>query len=347
MRLKKLFFLLIAEMLVLAPAAGCDGKEYLPIELVPEGVGMVAGIKVNEAMRNWDLYSQMDGNEGASEQFEEAREEFLEETGIDLSDVSEVVIFADVSSEEDMEYYGIIMTGNFGDEDLVDRIEAKSEMDFRTEKFADYTIYVDHDNDSAFVAISNKMIILGSEGAVKDCIDVASGEVYRLSGVVLDNYNSLGDVVMKLSMVVPNDAKESFAEVPDEAMVPVGMEAFSEIRTLGMAADMGTQSMTVIVNADFSSPGSAADAAEALETMIDFIAMMSTEQEMADMLGRIEISVRASRMYLTYEISLAEMAELGESLKDSMGMPAIPAMPPDIDSPGNLWELPEEEPDLD
>ncbi len=346
MKLKRLFFLLITAMLVLTPAAGCDGKEYLAIELVPEGVDMIAGIKVSEAVRNWDLYSQLDENQEAYEQFEEAKKEFLEETGIDLSDVSEAVIFSDVSSAESMEYFGIIMTGNFADKDLVDSIEEKTEMDFTTEKYADYTLYVDRDNDSAFVAISNTMIILGSEGAVKDCIDVADGEINRLSGVVLDTYNSLGDVVMKLSMVVPDDFRESFAEPPDEAMVPVGMEAFADMQTLGMAIDMETQSMTVRVNADFSDSGSAADAAEALETMIEFIAMMSTEQEMADMLDRIEISVSDSRMYLTYEISMAELAELGESFKDGMGMPGIPTAPPDIDIPDDMPEIPEE-PDLD
>jgi hypothetical protein len=183
------------------------------------------------------------------------------------------------------------------------------------------------------------MIIMGSIRAVKDCIDVINGDLARQTGTVLDTYNDMGNVMFKLAMMIPQEAKEAFTDQPEDEIMPVGLESFEDMQSLGMAADMGTQTLTINVNIEFTSADSAAKAAESLETMIDFIAMMSQDEESANLLKAIEITTGSSRVYLDYEISLAELSEMAESFEDGSGFPMIPSGPPDMELPED-FELP-------
>jgi len=331
MKLKKLLLLLLISVLVLMPVAGCDGKEYKAIELVPEGADMIAGIKVGEAISAWQLYSATEEGTDISGRVEEVMSEFTDQTGMDPGDILEVVIFTDMSAMETEEYSGLIMTGNFDDEDLVDRIVEKTGTDFTADKYCGYTYYVASNDEGAFMILNDQMAIAGSVDAVRDCIDVIAGKIEKISGEVLETYNSLGDVVVRLALVVPEEAKEALAEEPGEAMMPVAMEPFEDMQTVGLALDLNEWVMTLKVDAGFSSPESAGKAAEALETMIDFYALMSPDEETAELVERIEITSSGSRMQILFEMGLLELAELAESYTGERGMAPMPFVPPDIE----------------
>ena len=351
MKIKNIVLVCLALALMLIPVTGCnESVKYEALELVPEGINMLAGIQVSEALRNWQLYSELEGNENTQEQFDETKESFTDEIGIDMNDISKAVIFARESSTETMEYTGIILEGNFTDKDLIDNIENETGKKFETESYGDFTLYTDANDDAAVVPLNNTMIIMGSIQAVKDCIDVINGDLGRETGTVLDTYNDMGDVMFKLAMMIPQEAKEAFADQPEQEMMPVGLESFEDMQSLGMAADMGTQTLTINVNIEFFPADSAAKAAESLETMIDFIAMMSQDEESANLLKAIEITTGGSRVYLDYEISLAELSEMAESFEGGSGFPMFPSGSPDMELPEDFefpgwseddFELPE------
>jgi hypothetical protein len=340
--MKKLILSLVLVIVLLIPAAGCGSKvDFEPLELVPDGVQMVAGIRVSEALRDWSIYSQLDGSNQTSEQFDEAKEEFLNRTGIDLNDISEAVVFASLSentSPEQPEYAAVIMTGNFADKELISRIEEKTEKELVPEEYGDFTLYLDAVGESGLVLVSNTMLILGTIDALKDCLDVAGGVKEAAGGVLMDTYNNMGEVMLRLSLIIPKKARESFAEQPAGEMMPVGMKAFADMETLGMAAMMSPQGLTFKMNADFSVVDSADEAAESLETMIKFFGIMSSDSETADMLERIKISSGNSRLSLTYDITLAELAGMMESLGNGNGegFPMMPSLFPGMDKGDNL-----------
>jgi hypothetical protein len=334
MGLKKLLSLLLVMAVMMLPAAGCGGeKEYNAIELVPEGADMIVGIKISEAISKWNLYSAVEEEPEMSEQVEGAMDEFIGQTGVDPRDVLEVVLFANMATLESGEHLGFIMSGDFSDGDLIDKIAEETEMEFTQSKYGGFTMYTDRHEEGAVVVLSRKLIIIGSVPAVKDCIDVAGGKVKRVSGVVMDTYNSLGDTIVRLAMVVPEDVKESFTEETAEAPVPIAMEAFADIQTLGVALDQDMDAMTIKVNADFGSAESAEDAADSLGTMIDFIGMMSPEEETKDLLERIEISASGSRVYINFEVSMSEIEKLGESFMGEMGGMEQMPIPPEVEIP--------------
>lgn len=337
MKIKNIVLICLTLVMMLVPITGCNGSvTYKALELVPEGINMLAGVKVSEMLRNWQLYSELEGDESTEEQFDEMSDSFIDETGIDVHDISNAIIFARESSMDTMEYTGIILEGNFTDQDLIDNIEKETGNTYETVNYGDFTLYTDTYADAAVLPLNNSMIVMGSIQAVKDCIDVIEGNLSRVSSAVLDTYNDMGDVMLKLAMMIPQDAKESFADQPEGDMMPVGLESFEDMQSLGLAADMGTQTLTINVNIEFSPADSAAKAAESLETMIDFIAMMSQDEESAGLLQGIEITTGGSRVYLDYEVSLSELAEMAESFEDGTGFPMVPSGPPGMELPDDF-----------
>jgi hypothetical protein len=351
MKIKNIVLVCLALTLMLIPATGCkEGAKYEALELVPEGINMLAGIQVSEALRNWQIYSELEGSENAEKPFDEVRDSFADEIGIDLNDITNAVIFAKTSSTETMEYTGIILEGNFTDKDLIGNIEKETGNQFETENYEGFTLYTDSNADDALVTLNNTMIIIGSIQAVKDCIDVINGDLSMETGAVLDTYDDMGNVMVKLAMMIPAEAKQSFADQPEQDMMPVGLESFEDMQSLGLAADLGTQTLTISVNLDFSTSDSAVKAAESLETMIDFVAMMSQDEESAEIFTGLEITTGGSRVYIDYEISLDELTEMAESFEDSAGFPMMPSdsfdmeLPEDFEFPDEfeLPEIPEE-----
>ena len=321
-------------VVTLLPAAGCgSGVDYEPLELVPEKAGLIAGIRVSDAVRDWQIYCELKGNEIQEEQFDDMKAEFLENTGLDMNSISEAVLFTDVSEEQSGEgmggYSGAVLTGNFADRELIERIAENTETTFTEKVYGDYTIHLGGKEKGGIVKLNNTMIIMGTEDALRDCIDVAEGKQNAVSGVIMDTYESLGESMLRLAMTVPEGERHSLPEQSEQAIMgPVGLEPFEKMETIGLAADLGTQALTMKMHADFTDTESAAGAAGSLETMLNFFALMSQEEEMTEMLDRIKITVSASRMHLSYDIPLAELAEMLESVGDADNFSDFPSMLP-------------------
>ena len=104
MNLKKLLGVILICTIMLLPATACDGGvDYKPLDLVPQGADMLAGIKVSDAVRAWQLFAELDGSEETSGFYDEIREEMLNTSGLDLSTISEFFIFADMSETESID----------------------------------------------------------------------------------------------------------------------------------------------------------------------------------------------------------------------------------------------------
>ncbi|MFC2010410.1 hypothetical protein ACFLVU_01940 [Chloroflexota bacterium] len=332
MNIKKLVLLLLVSAVMLLPAVGCGGgKEYDAIELVPEGADMIVGIQLSEAISKWDLYSEVEEETEMSQQFEGAMDDFVGEMGVDPRDISDMVLFGDMSSMETDEYMGFIIAGDFGKGSLIGDIEKGSGMEFTTSKYGDYTLYTDQQGQGAVVIINSKMIIIGSVAAVKDCIDVAGGKVERVSGTVLTTYNELGDSMLRLAMVIPEEDRGSLTEETAGAPMPLATEAFADMETLGLAVDQGADVMTIEANLSFGGAQSAEDAADAISGMIDMFGVMSPERETKDLLDKMEIRASGSRVYVSFEISLSELEEMAGSFVPDMSSFTEPPEMPEFD----------------
>lgn len=315
---KKLLCWFLGLVLMLVTAAGCGVPELNAIELVPENANLIVNIQAGKIINDQALreaYTEAEKGPDLPQEVEEALDEVVEETGIDLRDISEAIIFTDMTTMDVEDYLGIIVEGNFDEQLIIDKIEEKAEMEFTVSEYRDYRLYIDQDGESAVALLSEKMLLLGSTRAVKDAIDVSKGEKERASGAVLDTYNRFGDVLIKFAFEIPEEAIESVAEQPITGDMPISMEPFADIETVGFAINREAGTITAQIDLLFLSAESAEDAKDTLSGAISFFKGMSPDEQMKELLGKIEVDFTNSWVTIDFEITIAEIEELTETFQ--------------------------------
>ncbi len=319
MGLKRLLSCFLILVLVLITAAGCGGApELTAMELIPRNANMIVSIQVSKILNDQDLrdaYNRAEIEEGQPQTFEEALDNVIEETGIDPRDISEAVVFADMTSIEEAEYLGIIVEATFDKNELIDQIEEEWGLDFTVSDYKGYELYIDQDEGFAFTFLSDEMVLLGTTQAVKDAIDVSKGEKAGASGVVLDTYNRFGDALIKLALKVPEETRESITEEPMPGDMPISMESFADVETVGFALGKEMETITARIDLHFLSAESAEDAGDTLSSTIGFFGAMSPDQQIKELLDKIEVEIADSWVIINYAITLSEIEELMETFE--------------------------------
>ena len=159
------------------------------------------------------------------------------------------------------------------------------------------------------------MVLLGSTKAVQDAIDVSKGERERASGLILDAYNRFGDVLIKVAFEVPQEARESLAEEPLPGGMPISLEPFADIDIVGFALNKEMKTITAQIDLYFLSAESAEDAKDTLSGAVSFFKGMSTDQQMKELLGKIEIGITDFWVTIDFEITIPEIEELVETFQ--------------------------------
>ena len=315
---KKVVFWLLVLVLILATAAGCKAPKLTAIELVPQDANLIGNIQVSKIINDQDLrnaYDKAKKEPGQPQTVEEALNELVEETGIDLLDVSQVVIFADIAALEQANYLGFIVEGTFDEKQFIDDIEEKAGEEFTASDYKGYKLYIDEEEEFGIAFLTDRMLLLGSTKAVKDVIDVSNGDRKQVNGIILDAYNRLGDVLIKFAFEFPEEAREALTEelVPDE--IPISLEPFANIDILGFALNKQAETITIQINPHFLSTDSAEDARDTLSGAIILFKGILQVPEIKELLGKIEVSVTDSWLTIAFEITLSEIERLTETFQ--------------------------------
>lgn len=318
---KKIFAGLLVFVLLLALVPGCAVSEFNAIELVPENVNLIAGIQVGQMVNDQALrgaYEEVEKGPDIPPKVEEALDDVLEKTGIDLRDVSQAVVFADITDMEAMdveEYLGIVVEGKFDEGLIIDRFEENGEMDFTISEYQGYKIYIDQDEGLIVTFLSEKMLLLGSTKAVYDTIDVSKGEKEKAGGVLVDTYNRFGDAMIKVAIGIPEESRESMTEEPVTGEMPISLETFADVETIGFAFNRNLEMVTIQVDFHFLSADSATDARDTLSGTVSVFKGMSQDERVKDLLSKIEVGVDGSWVTIDFAVALAEIENLMETFR--------------------------------
>ncbi len=312
--------------LVVLPVAGCNNSRKL-IELVPDGVSMVAEIQVNDIVRAWRVYSAVKGNEATVEWFEQAKDEFRETSGLEMDDISEVLLFAahgDVPTDGMPAYAGGIVNGKLDGDRTIENISRATGLTFDEEPYGEFTIHLSTDGEKAAAFLTGSVMVMGSPEAVKNCLDVAQGDGAPVSGQVLNMYTSLGSGVMRMAMVVPDASNKPTAEVPDiTAMMIPGLQVLSEIETLGTVVTMDAQKVTVDNRFGFPATDTADKAAKAMKAVMSLFSLAG-ESDAADLAERIEITAVDTAVRFSCDLTYAELTEMLDAFEEMKDVPQMP-----------------------
>jgi len=318
MNLKKLISWLLVLVLILATVAGCKVPEPTAIELVPQDANLIANVQVSKIINDQDLrdaYDKAEKEPGQPQTAEEALNELVRETGIDLRDFSEAVIFADMTTMNVEEYLGMIVEGTFDKKQFIDNIEEKAEMDFTVSDYKGYKLYTDEEEEFGIAFLSDRTLLLGTTKAVKDAIDVSKGDREPVGGIILDTYNRLGDALVKVAFEFPKEARKALTEEPVPGEIPISLEPFADMDILGFALNKEADTITAQIDSHFLSMDSAQDAKDTLSGAISLFKGMSTDQQMKELLGKIEVDITDSWVNINFEITLPEIEELTETFQ--------------------------------
>ena len=316
MDLKKLFSWLLVLVFMSVIVVGCGAPGLTAIELVPQDANLIANIQLSKIINDRDLrdaYDEAEKEPGQPQTVEEALDELVEETGIDLRDFSEVVIFADITTLEQAGYLGVIVEGTFNETQFIDNIEQEAGEELITSDYKGYGLYTDEGEEFGIAFLSNRVLLLGTMEAVKDAIDVSKGDREQVGGIILDAYNRLGDALIKFAFEVPEEAREALTEelVPGE--IPISLDPFADIDIVGFAISKRAETITIQINPHFLSTDSAQDAKDTLSGAISLFKGVLQVPEIKELLGKIEVSVTDSWVTIVLEMTLSEIESLIET----------------------------------
>ncbi len=316
MHTQKLFYWLLVLVLMLPVVAGCEVSELNAIELVPQGANLIAEIQVSKIVDDQDFrdaYDKADKEPGQPQTIEEALDELVEETGIDLRDFSRAVIFADVTTMEQAEYLGCILEGTFDEKQFIDNIEEQAGDEFTTSDYKGYKLYIDEEDEFGIAFLSDRMLLLGATEAVKDAIDVSKGDRERVGGIILDTYNRLGDALIKFACEFPEEARRALTEGPVPGDIPISLESFADIDIFGFALNKEADTIITQIDSHFLSTDSAQDAKDTLSGAISLFKGTAQDPETKELLSKIEVTLNDSWVTIAFEITLSELEQLTET----------------------------------
>jgi hypothetical protein len=317
MDLRKLLFPVLVLLLLLISVAGCASATARPIELVPQDANFVANIKLSQILSDPDFknaYDQAKKSPDQPQTFDAALDKVVQESGIDLRDFSEGLIFGDVTNLERADYIGVIVEGSFNEATFIGNIEARAKEKFTTSDYKGYRVYTSDDGKFALAFLSERMLLLGSPRAVNDVIDVSKGERSRLSGQVLDTYDGLGDGLIKAAFKIPESARRGLGEQP-AAGIPFSLKPFADTDLVGFVFNKQDEVITIRIDAHFVSTTSAQDAKDTVSGAITLLKGMSQEPEVKELLGAIQVTVSESLLTVTLKTTLSQLEKLTESFQ--------------------------------
>ena len=141
MSLKYILFLLLTSVLVLVPVTGCKESKFIPVDLVPQGANLIANVQISKIVNDRDIrdaYDKFEKEAGQPRTAEEGLDELVEETGIDIDDFSQAVVFADTNKMERNDYIGFIAEGDFNEKRFINNIEDRTGERFSISDYKGY-----------------------------------------------------------------------------------------------------------------------------------------------------------------------------------------------------------------
>lgn len=293
--LKKILPLLIP-VLVVSLLIGCAGTDekatsITSVEMVPQRADMVAKINIGDILEDDDLeslYARLPKDPDDPQTFEEGVATVIKETGIDLRDLEEILLFGDTSSGTgDESYLGAIATGTFTEASFIVDIEETGNIEFSSYDHKGYEIYTVEDELVAIAFPNDDTLVIGTPELVEDVIDVKTGDEPALAGDVLEKYSRLGGALVKLAThVAPEYTEDALDQAYERLPVQIDLSAIANLETAGLTLDREEESVVLDLELCFTSTQSAKD----VKGFISLAKMaISMPELLAEILGETSI----------------------------------------------------------
>jgi len=299
---------------------------------VPQRADLLAEIELAEILDDEDfaeLYQAIAAQSPALPRTLDAALDNLEYgTGIDLRDLTHVIVFADAEElVESMEsasgssppYWGALVEGELNENTIIHGIESRMGQELAISSYQNHTLYslADSHNqgdalNTAFLA--EEQMVIGTSLAVKDVIDVTVGLQEPISGTVYDLYCQLGDALTKLASYVPESLTSQIpAEIP-LGPVNLSMLSFRDVGYTTLALTKSEAIITADVHLEFTNSDSAKTSGQLLWIAITASKYIVSDPDIGELLSKVHTSTSSTSVSLTASLTISEIERLASMI---------------------------------
>ena len=316
-----------AVLLALAAAACTDAPPPEPIDLVPADANLVAHIDLGQILLDPDVsggFESVPLGEDGPATLDEALAEFEAETGIDLLQFANIVVFGafDPAGLDDQPDFGILARGTFDGDAILDKVRLGSGGELREDEYRGHALLIGAEEDGSetvMTVLADEVFVFGTLGAVTSVIDVLEDGEGALAGPLLDTYVALGDPLVKAAFAVPSGAFDDLGGVPTDAIpIPFDPSLLSDITIAGFAADKEADLVTVTVTLEYASAASAEAASDYFSALLTLAGPFLPPGAAADLVGLIDISHLDTTVTISFSATVDQLTGAAEELGPSM-----------------------------
>ena len=320
---------LAAGIMLLGLAAACGGSGGGSSSsdsggLFPQRANVVGSLAASEALEAIDLdldqFLDMlssdfqDEGEGFDEFF--SIEQFM--PGGLFGDISRVDVFAEIADSDDVEYFGLLLSGNFDEAVLIAALESASGDNLVQRQYKGNNVYSPEDDPDEFdlSVLNGSTFMIGSGGAVNDVIDIEAGDADAASGPLIASFNELNGGLFGFAFEIP----DGLADDPDLGAIsqlgdlPISLDFISALDFVGLGGALEDGSLELTVTMDFTDD----DAAESLESFIKGIVALAggflTDPSTVGLLDGLEVDREGSLLTIGIGIPLADIPNIFDDL---------------------------------
>ena len=312
---------LTAGIMLLGLAAACGGGDSGGSNdsggLFPQRANVVGSVASSDALEaiDQDLDEFLDM---LSSDFQDEGEGFDEFFNIEqfrpgglFGDISRVDVFAEITDSDDVEYFGLLLSGRFDEAVLIAALEAASGDKLVQRQYKGNNVYSPEDNPDEFdlSILNDSMFVIGSGGAVNDVIDIEAGDADAASGPLIATFNGLSGGLFGFAFEIPDGLADDsgLGAIPQLGDLPISLDFISALEIVGLGGALEAGSLALTVTLEFTNE----DAAESLESFIRGIVTLAggflADPSTAGLLDGLEIDRDGSLLTIEIEIPVADI----------------------------------------
>ena len=290
------------------------------VDQVPDGVDTV--VRVDMAITNDTVTQELaraglnsTGPMGGPDNLDAVGTEVDSRTDLDPQAISEVVIFGKVNqsaAESEEEYVGVVVHADWETEEFLESAENDTESVAPTEyertTYNGQTVLEpvgENAADDEWVGVlGDGQFVLGTEAAVTDSIDVATGDAERFDGKLRSAYEETAPGLVKFAVTVPENS------IPAEQTGGIDTGSYQSVETIAGSYYTTQTGAGVEVRLGATGTEGAKDVADVTDGALSIGAGTVQNETAKDALRAVEVERDGQVVTVSYEESVDSLEAL-------------------------------------
>jgi len=246
------------------------------------------------------------------EDYEDVLELIEDEYDIDPAQVHEVTAFTEYGDQLASDYGGAIVKAELSAEEFKDAIEEWDNINFEESERSGSVVYEPEEEGGPWVGtLGSNQVVIGTEDAVKDAMDVSNGDDDALGGDLKSAYDNARDAPVKFAADVPDPEDYSSLPEEDEGGDSIDFGPIADVETLSGAVYKNGDARGLEVTLNATDNDAAEDVEEMLNDVKDEIEG-SVSGTAEDILDDISIERNGSSVTVSVEKTISELEDIIE-----------------------------------